>query len=167
MFKSLLVSLSILALAACGSSDSSSSTIGTPAGGTVAASTTTGTVATGSSSSTTASADSSSSSNTPAPVAASSDEQCAYGTYRMITNFDNDEHFRMTLEPNGIVRYNLRDGPSRRWSRSGNNITFAVPDGSRDVTLTWGISRTSSDCTVLELRGKAFDGSTDMTGFRV
>ena len=132
MFKKRVVVVFFTAfLTGCGSSSDSSS----GAGGTDAASST-----------------ASSASAAPAP---STSKQCVDGNFAFSTDSDGKVHFDAYFFPNGTVNYNIQGAPKGTWKLKGNTLSFVGPfgPGFSDVTLNWTVSRTASDCSVLQFRG--------------
>ena len=112
---------------------------------------------------------------TEAPIevasAKSKDEldKCVIGRYAFITTRDNKTHFDAHFEAGGHIRYNLKDGPSGKWSLDGDNMDVYGPlkmPGKKYTTLHMVVSRRASDCKILEFLGKS-PGGQDLSGRRM
>ncbi len=112
---------------------------------------------------------------TDAPIEAASAEskdaldKCVIGRYAFITTRDNKTHFDAHFEAGGHIRYNLKDGPSGKWSLDGDNMDVYGPlkmPGKKYTTLHMVVSRRASDCKVLEFLGKS-PGGQSLAGRRM
>ena len=94
--------------------------------------------------------------------------QCAVGTYEFRTDSDNKRHFDAYFAADGTIHYNIQGGPKGSWSLSGNKLTFVGPFGKgyADYEDTWTVTKTRSDCSVLQFQGKSY-GQADVTATRI
>ena len=157
MIKKILISLfTVTLLTSCGSStDSSFSSSG---GGTETAASTTETAPTPEAA--------------PAPetAPASNDSQtsnCAVGRYAFSTVRDGKVHFEADFLSGGMIQFYLKNGPTGSWTYSGNRISVTGPIGNNRsvITLNFTVTRTASDCKVLEFVGRS-QGGSDMRIYR-
>ena len=101
----------------------------------------------------------------PREVAATenrSNDKCGVGNYAFVTTRDNKRHFTGTFKSGGKVQYQLKDGPTGKWSLKGDRMSIYGPfkmPGRKYTTLHMTVSRRAPDCRVLEARGKSPGGS--------
>lgn len=96
-------------------------------------------------------------------------DKCGVGRFAFITPHDNKTHFDAYFEAGGHVRYNLKDGPSGKWSLVGDKMDVYGPlkmPGKEYTTLHMVVSIRASDCKVLEFLGKS-PGGQDLAGRRM
>ena len=158
MIKKILISLfTVTLLTSCGSSTESS--FSSSGGGTETAASTSG----------------STTETTPATEAApateaSNDSQtsnCAVGRYAFSTVRDGKVHFEADFLSGGMIQFYLKNGPTGSWTYSGNRISVTGPIGNNRsvITLNFTVTRTASDCKVLEFVGRS-QGGSDMRIYR-
>ena len=91
-----------------------------------------------------------------------SPDKCGVGNYAFVTTRDNKRHFTGTFKSGGRVQYQLRGGPSGKWSMRGDKLDITGPfkmPGRKTTTLHMTVTRRASDCRVMEARGKSPGGS--------
>lgn len=96
-------------------------------------------------------------------------DKCGVGRFAFITPRDNKTHFDAYFEAGGHIRYNLKDGPSGKWSLVGDKMEVYGPlkmPGKEYTTLHMVVSRRAPDCKVLEFLGKS-PGGQDLAGRRM
>ena len=88
------------------------------------------------------------------PPAESEADKCAPGFYSFGTDSDGKTHFTYILQKNGVVKYNLQDGPVGEYTVTGDRVAMNnVFPNNPSRLLELYVTEAAEDCTYTVLRG--------------